>query len=259
MDFLKNHYEKIILSVVLLGLAVVAAYLPIEVSNVRTSLADFTGRVMQGPVEPIDPLDLSTNQAVLDRLKAYNGAPFSRTGHNVFNPVRWVRGPDGTPIPEADLGIRQLQVVKITPLYTRITFDDVRDSGQTIRYQVKEVQETSSKGSEQRGVVRYMTPGDQGELFRLVEVQGPPEAPTGLVFEFLGSKQRVVVTREKPFEQVAGYSADLRHAATNRSYNRQRKDDKLAIGGEAYKIVAIESDAVTLENVHTLKRTTIRP
>lgn len=259
MDLLKNHYEKIILSVVLLGLAVVAAYLPIEVSNVRTSLADFTGRVLGGRPKPIDPLNLSTNQAVLDRLHAYPGTPFARAGHNVFNPVRWVRGPDGMPIPEEDLGIKQLQVVKITPLYIRVSFDDVRDSGQTIRYQVKEVQETSPKASEQRGVVRYMTPGDQTELFGLVEVQGPVEKPSGLVMEILDTKRRVVITPDKPFEQVAGYSADLRHAATNKTYNRQRHDDQLAIGSELYKIVAIESDAVTLENVHTLKRTTIRP
>ncbi|MCP5521560.1 MAG: hypothetical protein H7A46_08435 [Verrucomicrobiales bacterium] len=259
MDLLKNHYEKIVLSVVLLALAVVAAYLPIEVSNVRSSLAEFTGRVLGGRVDPLPPLNLSTNQAVLDRLHAYPGAPFSRNGHNVFNPVRWVKGPDGMPIPEEDLGIKQLQVAKITPLYTRVSFDDVRDSGQTIRYQVKEVQETSTKASEQRGVVRYMTPGDKTDLFRLVEAQGPAGQPTGLVIELLDSNQQVVITLDRPYEVVSGYSADLRHAATNKTYNRERQDDQLAIGGETYKIVAIESDAVTLENVHTLKRTTIRP
>lgn len=259
MDLLKNHYEKIILSVVLLGLAVVAAYLPIEVSNVRTSLTEFTQRVVGVPPKPLDPLNLRTNQVVLDRLQGHQGAPFARSGHNVFNPVRWIKAPDGTPIPEAELGIRQLQVARIVPLYTRISFDDIRDSGQTIRYQVREVQETSSKASEQRGVVRYMTPGDRADTFRLLEVQGPAEKPAGLVVQLAESKRRVTITQDRPFEEVAGYSADLRHAATNRNYNRQRLDDQLALGGEAYKIVAIESDAVTLENVHTLKRTTIRP
>lgn len=259
MDLLKNHYEKIILGVVLLALAVVAAYLPIEVSNVRTSLAEFTQRVVGVAVKPLEPLNLTTNQVVLDRLQGHQSAPFARSGHNVFNPVRWIRAPDGTPIPEADFGIRQLQVVRIVPLYTRISFDDIRDSGQTIRYQVKEVQETSPKASEQRGIVRYMTPGDGTDTFKLVAVEGSVEKPTGLVVQLVGSKRRVTITQEKPFEEVAGYSADLKHAATNRSYNRQRKDDQLTLGDESYKIVAIESDAVTLENVHTLKRTIIRP
>jgi len=42
MELIKNHYEKIILSLVLAALAVAAGYLPIEVSNVRQSLQEAT-------------------------------------------------------------------------------------------------------------------------------------------------------------------------------------------------------------------------
>ena len=40
MEFLKNHYEKVILGVVLLALAVVAAWLPIQISEENRKLED---------------------------------------------------------------------------------------------------------------------------------------------------------------------------------------------------------------------------
>lgn len=258
MELLKNHYEKIILSVVLLGLAVVAAYLPIEVANVRQSLSEATGGILRPRVQPLQPLDLSTNLALLARLRNPEPPRFARPGHQVFNPARWIKGPDGNPIPEEDLGISQLQVVDITPLYDRVIYQGVRDSGQTIRYQIKEVREASEKRSEQSGVARFMAPGDETDFFRLVKVNGDPRNPESLVIELLENNRQVTITADQPFKQVAGYSADLRHATTKRNYPRRRVGDHLNLGGELYKIVAIEADAVTLENVHTLKRMTIQ-
>ena len=40
MEFLKKHYEKIILSVVLLGLAVAAFMLTVQVQNVTRSIEE---------------------------------------------------------------------------------------------------------------------------------------------------------------------------------------------------------------------------
>lgn len=40
MDFLKKHYEKLVLSIVLLAVAVAAFLLTVEVGNVKQTLAD---------------------------------------------------------------------------------------------------------------------------------------------------------------------------------------------------------------------------
>ena len=40
MDFLKKHYEKLVLSVVLLAVAVAAFLLTVQVGNVKQTLAD---------------------------------------------------------------------------------------------------------------------------------------------------------------------------------------------------------------------------
>lgn len=262
MDFVKNHYEKIILSVVLLGLAVAAGYLPIEVSKVQETLNQTTQEVDRLPVKPLEPVDLSTNEVALARVENPDSVEFASSGHNVFNPARWIRTPDGGMMPEQDLGIQQLVVTGIVPLYTRIEFLGVRASEVSTRYQIQVTREASEKPSDQRPKLRFMTPGDKDSskdtLFIFREVLGPPEAPTGVVLELVDEGRTVTVTEEKPYEVIAGYAADLRHSTTNRNYNDQRVDSRLVLNGENYIIVAIGPEDVTLENVHSHKRTTIR-
>lgn len=261
MDLLKNHYEKIILSVVLLGLAVAAAYLPIEVSKVQQSLDQTTQEVDRLPVKPLEPMDLSTNELAVARVEKPMPVPFASQGHNVFNPGRWVRTQDGGMAPEEDFGIDQLAATRIVPLYTRIEFLGVRSSEVSVRYQIQVTREASEKASDQRPKLRFMTPGERDSskdtLFVFREVQGPPEAPTGVVIELVEEGRSVTISEDKPFEEVDGYAADLRHLTTNRNYTDQRVDSRLALSGETYIIVAIGPADVTLENVHSHKRTTI--
>ena len=258
MEFLKNHYEKVILSVVLLGLAIAAAYLPIEVSKVRQSLLTATETIRRRPVKQIEDVDTSTNEMVLRMVKNPPPVTFARAGHNVFNPGRWIKAPDGTPILEEDLGIRQLRVVAIRPLYTRIVYSGVRDSGQTVRYKLTEIQQTSPKPAKQRGIMRYMRPGEKTDLFVLRKVEGPEKAPTAVFVELVEDGREVRITPDHPFEEVAGYAVDLRQETTKRLYKNQRVDSRIVLGGERYKIVAIGPEDVTLANVDTLERTTIR-
>ena len=64
MQFLKKHYDKIILSGILILLAIVAIKLPFEVSAFKAELEGI--RIGQfGPPAPFEPTDLSTNKAHL--------------------------------------------------------------------------------------------------------------------------------------------------------------------------------------------------
>src|SRR5207253_22210 len=69
MEFLKKHYEKLILSVVLLGLAAVAATLPMKVNEEKQKEEDRKNSLIGAKVEPLKPVDLTTNQAVLAKDK----------------------------------------------------------------------------------------------------------------------------------------------------------------------------------------------
>ncbi|MGV3773072.1 MAG: hypothetical protein ACO1QB_09240, partial [Verrucomicrobiales bacterium] len=60
MEFLKQHYEKIILSVVLLGLAAAAALMPMKVSEEKEKETARKEQLMPSTVKPIDEVDIST-------------------------------------------------------------------------------------------------------------------------------------------------------------------------------------------------------
>ena len=49
MDFLKKHYEKVLLGVVLLGLAVAVAFLPFKIASEKQKLEDMRNRLIHIP------------------------------------------------------------------------------------------------------------------------------------------------------------------------------------------------------------------
>jgi len=257
MELIKNHYEKIILSLVLAALAVAAGYLPIEVSNVRQSLQEATRSYERPQVEPLPALDLSTNEAALARLRHPLRIAFAAPGHNIFNSLRWIKSPNGL-IPEEDFGVRGLAVEKIVPLYTRIEYIGPRDTGFKVRYQFRVAQEASTNRVERRPRLRLMAVGDKNKLFTLRQVVGDPKNPKGVVIEIVDHPEPVTLSTNKPFSEIAGYAADLRHTGTNRRYSKVRVGDRIIVGRAAYNIVAIGPSDVTLEDSQTRKRTTIK-
>jgi hypothetical protein len=73
MQFLTKHYEKILLSVVLLGLAAAAAALPWKVSNERDRLEEISRNLtIKVKAKPFKPLDewVTTNRMIVARLEA---------------------------------------------------------------------------------------------------------------------------------------------------------------------------------------------
>ena len=58
MDFLKKHYEKVLLGVVLLGLAVAVAFLPFKIASEKQTLEDMRNQLIHPKVKPLTNLDL---------------------------------------------------------------------------------------------------------------------------------------------------------------------------------------------------------
>src|SRR5208282_2594755 len=94
MEFIKNNYEKIILSLVLLGLVGALAFMPFMIYYDQQKMEDMKNKIIPRKVEPLPPLDLSRQQAVLDRLKSSYNLDFSTT-NKVFNPVQWQKDKNG--------------------------------------------------------------------------------------------------------------------------------------------------------------------
>ena len=259
MEFLQKHYEKILLSVVLVGLAVAAAWLPIKVASVRKTLQGLTIQINTLKPKPLPALDLSTNQAALQRVKSPGKLDLDRAGHNVFNPIPWKKKADGTPVPMLDAGLNALTVTNIIPLKLKIKYEGLRDQGDTPRYEFTVTREAATNSGGTYPVPRIVPLGGKNETFILKDIRGPKENPDEANVDLIGDlKTNVWIARSNTFEVVAGYAADLYFEPERKPYHKERVGHKLTLAGTSYNIVAISQSDVTLEDSQTKKRTTLR-
>jgi hypothetical protein len=254
MDFLKKHYEKLILSIVLLGLAGAVAALPMKVGQEKEKEEQRKQALIGAPVKPFAPVDLSTNKAVLEKVK--NPIKFEISGkHNLFNPVPWEKRPNGELVKLKvgnETGIDALKVVQTRPLQMIIKLDDVSTSDtNNIKYTITVIRETDKQPKNARALAK----GAPSNIGSIKDVIGPPDAPTALIFR-LPDGREVTVSKDKPYTEIIGYSADLLYPYTNWSKKDARKDDVLPpLGNDTYKIVAIEKDEVVFSAKSNQKQT----
>ncbi|MBM3834884.1 MAG: hypothetical protein FJ403_16745 [Verrucomicrobia bacterium] len=257
MQFLKKHYEKVILSIVLLGLAVAAGALPLQVASMRRFLDETITDRSRTKRKEFTSLDLSTNLAVVQRF--HQPVELNLAGpHNAFNPVVWKKRGDGFLVRAADLGAGALEVTKIDELHMTVSFDVVTRENAEPQYTVAIARETGSQVRKDSRMVSAKQ--NRNDLFTVVRVEGPPEAPAALVMQLKDESEPFRITREEPFVRTIGYVADLRYPPENQLIPRKRVKDtvRLAKDNETYNIVVIDQNQVVLSAKSTQKRTTIK-
>src|SRR5512137_721973 len=122
MDFLKKHYEKVVLGVVLVGLAVAAGFLPFVVASQKAEMSIRTRP--PGKVDPISNLDLTLPEQSYQRAVAPAVIDFGPPNH-LFNPMPWIKTPNGHLILGERVGPNRLVATNITPLYLKLTLESV--------------------------------------------------------------------------------------------------------------------------------------
>lgn len=260
MPFIKKHYEKILLSIVLLGLAVAAAALPLEVARVRTYLEDLIRGEQRSEPKPFQPVDLSTNVAVVKRLAGPIDFTLSEP-HNIFNPVQWQKRPDGTllKIPTSDrIGPPALKVTKINELNLIVSFEGVEGTAENPRYTFLIIREGETNPRKTQ-IVTLNTP--RNAQFELLETEGPKDRPVSFKLLLKGDNDPITVTRDKPYSRIIGYSAEMKYPPHNQNFPkpfRVKDTFRLADSSESYKIVAINPNEVTVSADSTQKRTTVK-
>jgi hypothetical protein len=270
MQFIKNHYEKILLGAVLLGLVgvLVAMWYVIEadkekMENLRTTYFPKTP-------QPLPPLDLKAQDEAMKRLSQPPPLDWSTT-NRLFNPVQWLVGRNGRPVKidnDTMFGPGAIVVTKIQPLYFTITLESAATNSTGGLYTFMEEDQSAPIAWQRRARRHYAAfpPGEtvpddravagKNEGFKLVSVSGPLNNPDEVDLKLLGSGETVKMSKARPFRRVDGYSADLSYPPDKTSATDLRVGSAVKFGGDTYNIIGIEPHQVVLYAQSNQKRWT---
>jgi hypothetical protein len=253
MEFLKKHYEKLILSLVLLALAVVAVLLFVQVGSFKESLESQLNTRTTGKHKELAPADLNTN--LLKQLRSTVQVPLG-TPRPTFNGPRWRRAANGDAVPDttrSDQGPAGISALTTMPLYLSVEFAKTVGTTEAPRYEFligrefeKAVNKRGNLTLSARAGEGVRLPSQKTDLFRLAEVKGAPAEPTELVIQLTEGNERASVIPHKPFRRVMGYSAAFTYGSEKRSFKNVRVDDSLPLSGVTYKVVAITENELVL-------------
>jgi hypothetical protein len=259
MDFLKKHYEKIILAVVLLGLAAAVGFLPFKIASEQQELADKRDKMVHRPALPLTNLNLALPETVLKRMPTPALVDFSKP-HKLFNPMKWQKAADEhlIKVDAENIGPHAVAITKISPLYTVITLDSITEAPNGARYRIGVKKEASPIVKERTKTQKYCAVGDKNDTFKLESVGGSPDNPTTVLI-LNDTGERATISTNQPFQRVDGYLADLRYEPEKLVWTGKRVNSTppLHLNNEDYKIVAINKDEVILLAPST-KKTTIK-
>jgi hypothetical protein len=257
MDFLKKHYEKIILSLVLLGLVGALVFLPVIISSDQEQQRTMSAGIIQRKPAPLPPLDLTEQDNMLEQLKSPYVLDFSTT-NKLFNPMQWQKTVSG-PLIKVPGGnaVNLVAVTKITPLYFILTFDSVETNEFGARYDISFERQAAISYAQRRGQRFVSTDDPKKDLFTLLQVKGPAANPDQLILKLADTGETAIVSKNKPFERVEGYEADLKYDPEGKKWQNQRVGADLKFDSDDYIIVAIHQNEVILSAESNQKKTVL--
>jgi hypothetical protein len=263
MSFLKKHYEKIFLGAVLLGLFVALLYLPFAIQNNKQELEGIVSGIIQKKPTLLDPLDMSPENTALSRVQSEYSLDFEST-NRLFNPLKWQRQPpDGHPFENRtgnEVGPGALKVTKIRPLYFILRLDEVEAANQfsAPRYVVSVERQDAAIAPQRRPRKHYLSVGDKDAELALISVTGPADNPQ-LLLQIVATGEQVTVKKNKPFQEVTGYAADLKYQTpqSSKQWYDQRVGAPINLSGEDYNVVVIDQNEVVISKQPNHKKTTV--
>lgn len=260
MDFIKKHYEKILLGVVLLGLAVAVVALPFYITSQREAMKQKREDMLIPKVTALANLDESRYVGVMQRLEKPVSLNLSKP-HHLLNPVMWQKAADGSLIKVQsgnEVGPEALLVTKVTPLYTTIRLESVGPSGSNYLLSVTREADPNPKKRQKKSA--YFERGSKNDFMALTDVAGTADKQE-LVITLLDTGAAITLTAEKPYQRVDGYSVDFRYEPEKLTWPARRVNDKLAFAGDEFEVtkinpVAADRFEVVISARSTGKKTT---
>ncbi|MBI1842875.1 MAG: hypothetical protein HYR88_18705 [Verrucomicrobia bacterium] len=264
---IKQDYEKALLVVVVVTLALAVGLLywlsAEEQQRSESVRRDWkTRKVKEPPAVDMRPyakaLEVARNPERVDF-----GLP-----HKLFNPVKWMRGPEGRFIVDRSgktVGPEALKIDSVRPLNRSLRLLSVLPDN---AYSVEILFEASDRADARKPRLFTMkldekvrlgggSPRNPSQLW-LREVKGKPEDPDELIFELTETKERITVNKSQAAIRAEAYVMDLSYSPENRQFKNLRRDSVIAFGGEEYKIVDITENEVVVSNRLNDKKTRLK-
>lgn len=260
MEFVKKHYEKLILCGVLLGVIGFLVFLPFVIAHDQAELKTVVDTITKPKVGALPPLDLSAQIRAAERVASSANYDFS-TSNKLFNPVEWKKDAAGNliKIKTGSEIVEAVVVTKITPLYFIVSLDQVTTNSTGARYSIGLERQSAAYPAQRRPQHRFVSLDDKKkDVFTLVDVKGPPENPSELVLKLADSGETISISKDKPLQRVDAYSADLRYDPERKVFSARRVGAPISVGGQDYIVVAIGADEVILSAQSNQKRTTLK-
>ncbi|MGB7768840.1 MAG: hypothetical protein WBN22_08310 [Verrucomicrobiia bacterium] len=259
MDFLKKHYEKALLGVVLLGLVGAMVFLPFLILHDRNVLDQTRMGIISHPVQPLPPLSLTEESNAIHLLQSSYTLDLETT-NRLFNPVEWKRAMDGSLIKIEtgnEIGPAAVVVTRITPLDFILTFDGMETNEFGVRYIIGVERQAAPVPWQRAKRQHYASVGERNDTFTITAVKGSPANPTQLTLQLTDTGETAVLSKNDPFRRVDAYMADLNYKPEEKSWQDQRVGDDLKFAGDDYIIVAINRNEVVLSAQSNQKKTTL--
>jgi hypothetical protein len=105
----------------------------------------------------------------------------------------------------------------------------------------------------------YLSVGEKDEALSLISATGTG-ASTQLKLQILSSGETVSLTQAQPYQEVAGYTADLSYPpnpAEAKSWKGLRVGADIKFSGNEYKVVVIDPNEVVISAESNQKKTTL--
>jgi hypothetical protein len=261
MDFVKKHYEKILLSVVLLGLVGALVFLPFLIISDQDTQRRMKEGIIHVKVAPLLALDLTRETNVSARLQSPYKLDFSTT-NKLFNPVPWQKAVDGSLIKIKtgnEIGPKAVGITKITPLCLILTLDSIETNEFGARYVISMERQAAVLPAQRGKRQHYASVGEKNETFTITGTNSAPDNPAQLrlILQLTDTGEGATLSKDKPFRRTDGYSADLKYDPEGKKWQGQRINADLKFAGDDNIIVAINQDTVILLARSNQKKTTL--
>lgn len=260
MDFLKKHYEKILLGVMLAGLIGVLVFMLFYIASQTEDMNQKHVSYVQRMGRPLTNLDTRLEDTATLRLASPYTLDFE-TSNKLLNPMKWQKPLDeGAPLIQVgtQTGINMVVVTNITPLYLIISLESVATNEAATNYIIKVERQAAAIPNKRIPVRRYVSVNEKpNDIFGLVAVKGPPANPDALILKLDDTQENITVHKDQPYRRVDGYSTDFDYPPEKRAFHAKRVKDMVSFGGVDYSIEEINTNEVIFMDDSNQKKTSV--